>query len=214
MPNQSFLKKIRWSLHFPQYISYLFTGIPLSDFTSIGCHTGLWDFKKQHYHDWVYAEGIDHLLPPIVSTASSIHMNYQGQRMNFGVGIHDSSAALLPYLKADKKPFLLISTGTWSISLNPFNQEVLSRDDLNNDCLNYMRIDGQPVKAARLFLGNEYKIQVRKLEEYFNKEHGYHRGVNFDETIYRQLPKEDRHFRFESIQLPITQPEVHQSSIV
>ena len=50
--------KIRYSLHFPQYVSYLFTGIPVSDFTSVGCHTGLWDFTRNDYHRWVYDEGI------------------------------------------------------------------------------------------------------------------------------------------------------------
>ena len=68
--------KIRWSLHFPQYMSILFTGIPVSDYTSIGCHTMLWDFEKKDYHDWVYAEEIDKILPPIVPTNTSINRDY------------------------------------------------------------------------------------------------------------------------------------------
>ena len=54
-------KKIRYSLHLPQYLSYLFTGICVSEFTSIGCHTNLWDYDKADYHDWVYEEGIDEI---------------------------------------------------------------------------------------------------------------------------------------------------------
>jgi len=34
-------KKIRYALHFPQYLSFLLTGLPDSDYTSTGCHTGL-----------------------------------------------------------------------------------------------------------------------------------------------------------------------------
>ena len=101
-------KKIRYSLHLPQYLSFVFTGIPLSEYTSIGCHTSLWDFEKRDYHDWVYAEKLDQILPPIVSTETSINMNYNGKRIKIGVGIHDSSAALLPYVRSLKKQFILI----------------------------------------------------------------------------------------------------------
>ncbi|MDX1939328.1 MAG: FGGY family carbohydrate kinase [Saprospiraceae bacterium] len=201
--------KIRWSLHLPQYISFLFTGIPVSDYTSIGCHTMLWDFEKKDYHDWVYAEEIDKILPPIISANTSINKNYDGQIIKMGIGIHDSSAALLPYLQADKKPFLLISTGTWSISLNPYKEEILTEEDLLLDCLNYMRIDGKPVKAARLFLGNEYRIQVEKLCTHFGKAYGYHRKIKFDKALYHRLKlNELPHFHFESINLPRTQPEM------
>lgn len=207
-------KKIRWSLHLPQYISFLFTGIPVSDYTSIGCHTMLWSFEKNNYHDWVYEEEIDKILPPIVSTGTSINMTYEGKRMRIGVGIHDSSAALLPYLRADEKPFLLISTGTWSIALNPFSNESLSENDLQNDCLNYMRIDGKPVKAARLFLGNEYRLQVEKIGAHFGKEYGYHRSIKFDEVMYYRLKSNNQYyFHFESINLPRNQPEATQLDI-
>ena len=40
-------KKIRYSLHLPQYLSYVFTGEMHTEFTSIGCHTDLWDYKKR-----------------------------------------------------------------------------------------------------------------------------------------------------------------------
>ena len=113
-------KKIKYSLHFPQYLSYIFTGIPVSEYTSIGCHTALWDYDKKDYHEWVYQENIHKILPPIVSTETSINMNYNGKRIKIGVGIHDSSSALLPYVRSVKKPFVLVSTGTWSVSLNPF----------------------------------------------------------------------------------------------
>lgn len=201
-------RKIRYSLHLPQYLSYLFTGIPVSDYTSIGCHTSLWNYEEGDYHDWVYEEGIDKILPPIVPTETSLNTEYEGRKMKIGVGIHDSSAALLPYLRCDPRPFLLISTGTWSITLNPYSTEILDRQDLEKDCLNYMRVDGYPVKASRLFLGNEYKLQVEKLLSHFGLDYGYHRKVTFDEKLYYQLRQDYRHrFHFESIQQPREQPE-------
>lgn len=199
--------RIRYSLHFPQYLSYLFTGIPVSEFTSIGCHTSLWDYAKGDYHDWVFAEEIDHNLPPVSSTSISVNMLLKGKPVRIGMGIHDSSAALLPYLRADTNPFLLISTGTWCISLNPFSQDPLSEEDLLHDGLNYLRIDGKPVKANRLFLGNEYRLQVEKLCTFFGKDYGYHRGILFDERLYfRQISDPTPKFRFESLNTSRIQP--------
>ncbi|HFA51303.1 MAG TPA: carbohydrate kinase [Bacteroidetes bacterium] len=193
-------KNIWQSLHFPQYLSYLFTGIPLSEYTGIGCHTGLWDYKKGDYHDWVYQENIDKILAPVVSTSTSINMDYGGRRIRVGIGIHDSSAALLPYISCDRKPFVLVSTGTWSIALNPFNEQLLTTPELKNDCLNYMRTDGKPVKAARLFLGNEYKLQIKKLCKHFKVKYGRHRSIKFSPDIYKKLKKlKQSCFKFETI---------------
>ena len=38
-------------------------------------------------------------------------------------------------------------------------------DDINS--INYMLINGKVVKASRLFLGNEYKLQTEKLNKFF-----------------------------------------------
>ncbi len=179
--------RIKYSLHLPQFLSYVFTGIPISEYTSIGCHTALWDYTRGDYHAWVYAEELHRILPPIVSTETSINMNYNGRRIRIGVGIHDSSAALLPYIRSERNPFVLLSTGTWSVSLNPFGSGILRAGDAERDCLNYMRIDGKPVKAARLFLGQEYKQQVAALAEHFGVEEDRHRGVRFDYGTYADI---------------------------
>tara|TARA_R110002049_G_scaffold309289_2_gene520275 strand:- start:72933 stop:74306 length:1374 start_codon:yes stop_codon:yes gene_type:complete len=193
-------KKIKYTLHLPQYLSYVFTGIPLSEYTSIGCHTALWDYSKKDYHDWVYAENIHKILPPIVSTETSINMNYNGKRIKIGVGIHDSSAALLPYVRSIDKKFILVSTGTWSIALNPFTLEAISSNSEDNDAINYMRINGMPVKATRLFLGNEYKIQVKKLDKHFGVSEDYHRNVAFDYDTYFEIIKDFQHcFKWEGM---------------
>ena len=180
-------KKIRYSLHLPQYISYIFTGIPISEYTSIGCHTALWDYRKQDYHDWVYDEGFQNIFPPIVSTGTSINMNYHGNRMSIGVGIHDSSSALLPYIRSADKEFILVSTGTWSISLNPFSEQNLTEEDVKSGCINYMRVNGKSVKAARLFLGNEYNLQVQILSDHFQVSHDFHKDVKFNKDVFLKI---------------------------
>ena len=193
--------KIKYTLHLPQYLSYVFTGIPLSEYTSIGCHTALWDYKKKDYHDWVYKEKIDKIFPPIVSTETSINMNYNGKRIKLGVGIHDSSSALLPYVRSSEENFVLVSTGTWSIALNPFVKTPLTPEDINNDCINYMRINGKPVKASRLFFGNEYSLQVKKLSSHFGVSKDYHKNIRFDHEIFFAIIKDFQYcFHWESIE--------------
>lgn len=200
-------RQVRWSLHLPQYLSYIFTQVPVSEYTSIGCHTTLWDYKKGGYHRWVYGQKIDKILAPIVPTHTTFETTFEGQKFKTGVGIHDSSAALLPYLKTAKDPFLLVSTGTWSISLNPFSKDMLTLDDLQHDCLNFLRADGHTVRAARLFLGQEYNVQVEKLCRYYQKEPACALQLVFDEALYQGLLRLDKnHFRFENISLARNQP--------
>jgi sugar (pentulose or hexulose) kinase len=193
--------RIRWSLHLPQYLSYLFTGVPLSDYTSIGCHTSLWDYAKGDYHDWVYAEGIDRKLPPIVTADTSIYRSYGDRRLHSGVGIHDSSAALLPYLRASRKPFALVSTGTWSISLNPFSERLLTAPELANNSLHYLRVDGEPVRASRLLLGKEYSNQVAALSRHFAVAEDQHRTIKADPELLRRLEQNYRpHYHFADLE--------------
>jgi sugar (pentulose or hexulose) kinase len=193
-------KKIKYSLHLPQYLSYLFTGIPVSEYTSIGCHTLLWNYEKNDYHAWVYQEGIQEKLPPITSSREVIPIKYKGKIIQMGAGIHDSSSALLPYIRSISKPFLLVSTGTWSISINPFNNGMLTLKDIENDSLFNMRIDGSPVKVSRLFLGYEYKLQVKALTEHFNVSEDYHKTVKFDQDTFFEINKDFIHmFKLSSI---------------
>ena len=189
-------KKIKYSLHLPQYLSYVFTGIPLSEYTSIGCHTGLWDYTKKDYHSWVYKEEINRILPPIVSTETSINMNYNGKRIKIGVGIHDSSSALLPYIRGSKEPFVLVSTGTWSVSLNPYSESSLTPEEIQMDTINYMRINGKSVKSAKLLLGNEYKHQVTELGKIFEVPYEHHKSVKFNGETFHKLSDNFKHCFF------------------
>lgn len=180
-------QKIHYSLHLPQYISSIFTGKFVSEPTSIGCHTRLWDFKKKDYHAWVKKEGIDQILPEIVPTTHVFPTEICGKQVPVGVGIHDSSSALASYLVRSDEPFLLVSTGTWSISLNPFTEEDLTVGDLQNDCLNYLTIKGKSVKASRFFLGNEFDFQLEKLNRLFDQSPTYYTTVAPDPGIIQQI---------------------------
>ena len=176
--------QIRHSLHLPQYCSYLFSNNPVSEITSVGCHTALWDFQKNDYHTWVEVENL-HSVQQKPLPSNSI--NTTDKSMAVGIGMHDSSAALVPYLKSFDEKFILLSTGTWAISLNPFNDEPLTDAELQKDCLCYLNYEGKPVKASRLFAGNEHERQTKHLAEYFEKEVDYYKTVKFDHDLVRLL---------------------------
>jgi sugar (pentulose or hexulose) kinase len=174
--------KVKYALHLPQYLSFLLTGKYYSDLTSIGCHTAMWDFEKQRYHEWIQHEGIALKLAPIEPANSVYPALYPGTNFNIGIGLHDSSAALIPYLVNFTEPFILISTGTWCISLNPFNQSPLTNEQLKNDCLQYLQYQGKPVKASRLFAGFEHEQQVKRIAEHFNDNLNF-RNMIFDPEV-------------------------------
>ncbi|MCU0402087.1 MAG: FGGY family carbohydrate kinase [Algoriphagus sp.] len=182
-----YFKNVKYCLHLPQYLSLIFTGKMVSDYTSIGCHTGLWDFKKMDYHDWVKREGLEPLLPPILAGDSLLKTKPELGSIPCGIGVHDSSGALLPYLAQEKEPFALLSTGTWAISINPFNKTPLSESELNKDCLQFLSISGQPIKISRLFIGEEHKYQVDEMYTHWNLPLGTYKKMKFDRATFEKV---------------------------
>jgi len=178
-------EKIKWALHLPQYLSFILSSAVNSDITSIGCHTNLWHFQQNKYHKWVKQEAIDKKLPQIISCHEIT--GYSNGNIPVGAGLHDSSSALIPYLASFNEPFILLSTGTWCISLNPFNHAQLTNNELNQDCLCYLSYEGKPVKASRLFAGYEHEQQVKRLSSYFNKQLDYFTSVACDVEILNKL---------------------------
>ena len=165
--------RVHTSLHLPQYLSYLITGEKFSDYTSLGCHTGLWDFAQGRYHDWVRREGLNQKLAPL--TTDPVASVVDGVLV--GVGLHDSSAAVLPYLAQQTEPFLLVSTGTWAVVLNPFNQQPLTQELLRRDGLRFLSPTGGPTLAARLFLGREHDYQVQRIAEHFGVQPDFYHSL-------------------------------------
>jgi len=173
-------KQIKHSLHLPEYISWLFSGKLASGITSIGCHTNLWDFTRNQYHEWVSKENILEKFAPITPSTQVVTTHVNNHTFKSGIGLHDSSAALIPYLQYFTEPFVLLSTGTWSISLNPFNDSELTDDELKQDCLCYLSYEGNPVKASRLFAGHMHDEAVRKLNERFHKDENFYKQVQYN----------------------------------
>lgn len=180
-------QRIKYSLHLPQYLSSIFSGNRVSDFTSLGCHTAMWHFKHHQYHRWIAEENITPLLAPLADTVWVPSPLEAPKEFKVGIGIHDSSAALLPYLMSRQKPFVLLSTGTWSIALNPYSKNELTETDLQHDVLNFLRPDGLPVRVSRLFLGHIHEIMSTKIAAYFQMDPQELRTINFNSELFNSI---------------------------
>jgi sugar (pentulose or hexulose) kinase len=185
--NPAVFAQVKYALHLPQFMSYQLSGKACTDITSIGCHTNLWDFQKDTYHDWVHQEGIDEKLPEIITADTVLPARFETHEIVTGIGLHDSSAALIPYFTSFKEPFALISTGTWCITLNPFNQHPLTTEELQQDCLCYLSFKGRPVKASRLFSGYIHEQQVKRIATHFKKSNLDYKNFRFEEKIVQKL---------------------------
>jgi sugar (pentulose or hexulose) kinase len=184
---KSLTQKPGYSLHLPQFLSYLITRKVYSEITSIGCHTMLWNFEKHDYHEWVNKEGIAKRLAPIYPSSQLLDADRKWGHLKAGVGLHDSSSAIIPYLATFREPFALISTGTWAISLNPFNHVPLTSWELEKDCLSFLSYKKKQVKASRFFAGNEHDENEKKIAAYFSKGKKYYDTVVFDEKTVEYL---------------------------
>ena len=178
-------KKVKNILHFPQYLSYNFTGNITSEYTSIGCHTALWDFDNKQYHSWV--KTLDVNLPNPISNSTVSETEISGKTTKVGVGIHDSSSSLVPYLFSNNKEFILVSTGTWCIAMNPFNKEPLTQYELNDDCLCFLSVKQEQVKSSRFYMGYIHEINTKHLSRYYNLEDNAFKNVKLDNNIIDSL---------------------------
>ncbi|WP_406683205.1 FGGY family carbohydrate kinase [Seonamhaeicola sp. MEBiC1930] len=176
-----FWSKVNSILHYPQYLSYIFSNKITSDFTSVGAHTAIWDFDNMKYHGWLEKENIK--LPEPKPGKNSELTTINGQEIAIGKGLHDSSSSIIPLLENHKNPdeeFILLSTGTWIICMNPFSKETLTSKQLKNDCLCFMTPDKKQVKSSMQFLGHVHEINANAISEHFevDKEHYMNMDLN------------------------------------
>ena len=150
-------------LGYPQYWSWRLSGIPATEFTSVGSHTDLWRPKEGRLSSMVDKLGWRRLFPPMrkawdtlgtlkpeVAAATGLPPN-----VRVVCGAHDSNASLVPHLMSRRDPFTVISTGTWVIIMAVGGK---SRLDPEADMLANVDVRGVPVPTARFMGGREFAI--------------------------------------------------------
>jgi sugar (pentulose or hexulose) kinase len=183
-------QQVAYSIFLPQYLSSIFTHQFVMEKTSLGCHTLLWDFHANAYHQWVKAASIDQVLPAIQPSATPLTVEVNNHAIAIGIGLHDSSAALIPYLKTISHPFVLLSTGSWSICMNPFNDQPLTAAELEQDCLCYLDYRGNAVKSSRLNAGFVHAETIVSICGHFGAIEDDLLSLPWDETIAQSVSQQ------------------------
>lgn len=153
--------RARHLLMYPQYWAWRLCGVAAGEVTSLGCHTDLWDPRRQRYSSLVERMGWQPLLPPLRNAWDTLGTVLPALAERTGLpatcrivcGIHDSNASLLRHLGGGVAPAVL-STGTWVIAAAPGRALDGLREEA--DMLANTSALGQPVPCMRFMGGREF----------------------------------------------------------
>ena len=152
---QQLIKETKYILNYPQYIVWKLTSSFSSEISYVGCHTHLWDFKRNKLSSFVKKIKLEKKFPKIRKAWDTIGQRKIGEsNLKIINGIHDSNASYLYFKNSDIKNFTLVSTGTWYII---FNQKTpLKNLNPTLDMLANIDVFGKPVPTMRFMGGREY----------------------------------------------------------
>ena len=152
---QKLIKETKYILNYPQYIVWKLTSSFSSEISYVGCHTHLWDFKRNKLSSFVKKIKLEKKFPQIRKAWDTIGRKQIGEsNLKIINGVHDSNASYLYFKNSDIKNFTLVSTGTWYII---FNQKTpLKNLNPSLDMLANIDVFGKPVPTMRFMGGREY----------------------------------------------------------
>ena len=154
-------EQARFLLTYPQYWLWRLTGALASEITSLGCHTDLWLPNAGRSSSLADTLDLTRRMPPLAPAWAEMgRLKPEICRLT-GLdavpvlcGIHDSNAALLPYLLTRKAPFTVLSTGTWVILMAVGH--ALDHLHAEDDMMANIDATGRPTACARYMGGREY----------------------------------------------------------
>jgi sugar (pentulose or hexulose) kinase len=119
--------------------------------------------------------------------------------MAIGKGLHDSSSSIIPLLEDhtnSDNQFILLSTGTWIICMNPFSKETLTANQLKNDCLCFMTPDKKQIKSSMQFLGRVHEVNAIALSEHFGVEKNHYLELVLNKTLCSEILSNNKQIFF------------------
>jgi len=193
-------KKVTAVLPYPQYWGFRFTGNACAEATYMGNHTYLWDHIDSCYSSVAHKSGIASLMPQKICKPWDALGNISAQLAEttglsrdtiVTMGIHDSNSALLPHFaKKGLKGFILNSTGTWCVIMNPSDKYGFEPDELGKVVFFNISANGTPIKTA-IFLGG---LEFETWSDLFFKQHNRSDNPGWNEGLYRSILKEKKLF--------------------
>ncbi|MDR3114558.1 MAG: carbohydrate kinase [Treponema sp.] len=206
-------------LFYPQYWGYRFSGKTGAEGTYMGCHSYLWDQRHRCFSSVAQGLGVTALMPnrlraswDVLGTLSPVCARKTGltEEVILTLGIHDSNASLLPHFaKHGERGFVLNSTGTWCVIMNPVPVYGFAPEELGKGVFFNISAFGTPVKTANFLGGQEFEIWSRLLMDI----HGRQELPSFEVSQYRSLLAEKRAFLMPELtpgsgQFPRSKPRV------
>lgn len=187
-------------LNYPQYWGYRLTGVAGAEGTYAGCHSYLWNYGEHRWSDVAEKLGIVPLMPAklqkswaVLGTVSDEAAAKTGLATDVIVtmGIHDSNSSLLPHFaKKGETGFVLNSTGTWCVIMNPVERYGFAPDELGKVVFFNQSAFMKPVKTA-IFLGG---MEFEEWSKIIARSSGGSGFPPYDDALYRKVLAERRLF--------------------
>ncbi len=191
--------RTRTILGLPQYYGFLLTGKTGMDITYAGTHTGLWDFEQMRWSEVRDRLGVQELIPANVSNSWDILGTITpeiARRTGLSadvivtMGVHDSNAAMVPFLIRDPDDFVLVSTGSMCVVMHPVPAPRLAEDEIGE--MVYFNLDGfgGVFKTALFVAGLEFDLYMGFLEG----SHGRRDHPGFNPALLEDILKRSDEF--------------------
>lgn len=155
-------------LPWAQYWAWFLTGAAVSEVSSLGCHTDLWEpaagaFSPlavrmgwaQRCAQLVHAGDVIGTLKPEIAAATGLSAS-----VRVLAGAHDSNAALhgaRGFAEIAAHEATVLSTGTWFVAMRRAQGDALVLPE-GRDCLVNVDVDGRAVPSARFMGGREIEL--------------------------------------------------------
>jgi L-fuculokinase len=182
--------RVKSWMPYNSYLAWRLCGIKSCEISYMGNHSGLWGHQK---NDWgVIAKelGVDALASNFVSAWENLGELKAELVTTYNIkscpkiltGLHDSNAALLPYLIHGKDVVpTILSTGTWCLAMGAGSSLELSEEDLDMGAYHNINVFGEPVKTVGFtggyeygwwteFLGDMPELNMHDIEVFLNSE--------------------------------------------
>ena len=167
-------------LLYPQYWGYRFTGKTGAEGTYMGCHSYLWDQLEGRFSSVAEGLGVSSLMPGELSNSwDTLGTITEELAQKTGLprdtlvtlGIHDSNSSLLPHFaKKGETGFVLNSTGTWCVIMNPVKQYGFAPEELGKVVFFNISAFREPVKTAIFLGGQEFETWSKVLMDLHKRE--------------------------------------------
>ncbi|MCB2074672.1 MAG: carbohydrate kinase [Novosphingobium sp.] len=159
-------------LPWAQYWAWFLSGRAVTEVTSLGCHSDLWNPIAGDYSRMAKRKGWDRRFAPVVQASDGIGTIRPDLAAATKLpaetcvlaGLHDSNAALLAargFPEIADNEATVLSTGTWFIAMRLTGKRLHPADlPEERDCLVNVDTFGRPVPSARFMGGREIETLI------------------------------------------------------